>query len=80
MVFVRCRSGPEHQPVNGGAGPADVQGPAVCPGHGEPDESGGREVEGGFGKPPQPQSEGVSGNCPPVVTARRTVEQSPESK
>lgn len=68
-------SGSEHQPVDGGAGPAHVQGPTVRPGHGEPDESGGRKVEGGLGKPPQPQSKGVSGNWPSVVAAPPTVEE-----
>lgn len=68
-------SGPEHQPVDGGAGPADVQGPTVCPGHGEPDESGGRKVEGGLGKPPQPKSKGVSGNWPSVVTESGAAEE-----
>lgn len=73
-------SGSEHQPVDGGAGPAHVQGPTVCPGHGEPDESGGRKVEGGLGKPPQPQSKGVSGNWPSVVTNSGGNSPSPKSK
>lgn len=54
--------GSEHQPVDGGAGPADVQRSTVCSGHREPDESGGWKVKGGLGKPAQSKSKGVSGN------------------
>ena len=41
-------TGSEHQPVNGGAGPADIQRPTVREEHRESDEGGGREAEGGF--------------------------------
>lgn len=55
--------GPEHQSVNGGAGPEDIQGPTVYEEHGDSDESGGRKVEGGVGKSPWYEPKGLSGKC-----------------
>lgn len=61
-------SGTEHQSVNGGAGPADVQRSTVCQEHGEPNESGGWKTEGGLRQSPQSKSKGLSGNCLPVTS------------
>lgn len=46
-VFVSV-TGSEHQPVHGGAGPADVQRSPVREEHREPNESGGWKAEGGL--------------------------------
>lgn len=47
-VFRLHGTGSEHQPVNGGAGPADLQRSGVREEHRGPDESGGREAESGL--------------------------------
>lgn len=47
-LYDLCVTGSEHQPVNGGAGPADIQRSTVCKEHGEPNESGGWKAESGL--------------------------------
>lgn len=57
-------SGPEHDPVHPGAGPADPEGPPVCGEDGGPAPRSGDQVQAGGGEPQAEYRQAIQGMEP----------------
>lgn len=66
-------SGPEHDPVHPGAGPANPEGPAVCGEDGGPAPWSGDQVQAGGGEPQAEHRQAIQGTEPDLEPLTPTV-------
>ena len=72
-VSSHVTSGPEHDPVHPGAGPADPEGPAVRGEDGGPAPWPGDQVQAGGGEPQAEHRQAIQGTEPDLRAIDTTV-------